>query len=149
MRKLAVYSIVLFMLGFPAVGLLYFWQDGHTRVRVSAAKAARAQLPQLLGPGRASELEAHGTFDFRQAGGPSKAVAELDRFGPFLQLGEVRAVSSHSTSRRDYVWHFVGIEAEAEFQGGPAAVELTLARKTVAPEWRVDRFAVRPRKSGG
>lgn len=144
-RRLVVFATVLFVLAFPAVGLLVFWNDAHGKLRRSAAAAADSMMPALLGPGAREEMRDHGTLDFRRSAQSDAAAKALAALGPLRQAEPSRAVGSRSGERRDYVWQFVDLEARVEFAQGPATVRLTLARQTMAPEWRLDKLEVEPR----
>jgi hypothetical protein len=141
-RRLTVYATILFVLAFPAVGLVVVWNDGHGRLRRSAVAAADGAIPEFLGPQGRRAMRERGTVDFRQSAQAEEAARVLSTLGAMRRAQPARAVGSRSGSRRDYVWQFVDLEARAEFEKGPATVRLTMARQTMAPEWRLDKLTV-------
>lgn len=141
-RKLAFFGIAVFLLAFPALGLLWIWNDGHTKVRLSAIAASNRMLPEIVGASRAEDLDSFGTLEFRESGGAGKFLSARKPWGKVLSVGASRAVESDSGSRGDHVWHFVTLVSDVEFEQGTARVRFKLARETMAPDWRLESIAI-------
>lgn len=141
-RKLTVLAVVFFLLAFPALGLLWFWNDGHNRLRVSAIVSGQEILGRVLGDTSADSLADYGTLEFRESQGAEGYEQARKGFGKLVKLGELRAVHSESGSRRDHVWHFVTLLAEPQFENGKTKVRVTLARQTMAPDWRIEKLSI-------
>ncbi|MCW5936832.1 MAG: hypothetical protein KIT11_05960 [Fimbriimonadaceae bacterium] len=141
--RIAILATAAFMLGFPALGLVWFWLDGHRRIQESAAPAAHRIAEEALARWDVNVLDAAGTSEFRRSD-VEKAFEEAHvRLGPLKSLGEFHSNRSWAGGRDDMVWQFAECNGKASFQNGPAEIKMTVARRTMNPEWRVEKFEVR------
>jgi hypothetical protein len=134
----------LFLLGFPAGGLLWFWADAHNRIERNAVPAAQAMAQEFLRGWDATVLEEAGTNELRQEVGSDRVAAWRERFGSLESLSPFRAEKSWAGARDDMVWQFVKTSAPVEFEKGRARVTMTVGRRTMSPEWRIESLAIDP-----
>ena len=136
---------MLFLLGFPAGGLVWFWADAHGRIERNALPAAEGVAKEFLAAWDGEVLEEAGTNEFRLGLPPTQVADWEGRFGPFRSLGPMRAEKSWAGARNDMVWQFVQATGEAQFEKGAATLRVTVARRTMSPEWRVESLTLEPR----
>ncbi|MGE0001266.1 MAG: hypothetical protein AB7F50_11025 [Fimbriimonadaceae bacterium] len=141
-RKLVFLALVLFLLAFPALGLLWIWSDGHSKVRLSAIAEANRVMPELLAATDLATLDSYGTLEFRQSRQAAAFVEARLKMGRPVSSGSARAVGSKSGSKNDRVWHFVDLVTDVRFDSGAAKVRLKLARETMAPDWRIEDIVI-------
>lgn len=133
-----------FFLAFPFVGILVFWNDAHRRIQDSARPfAAEAAAAVLAGPTKERLMEM-GTLEFRESGTADAAERAAASLGRFQSVKSVRTLKSWAGERGDMVWQFAAAEVTATFANGTGQIDMVVARRTMSPEWRVEKFELRP-----
>jgi hypothetical protein len=138
--KLGLALMGAFMVVFPAAGLLYFWRDAHLRVERSGLAYVRTEVRAVLENWDKTKLAEDGTLALRQSDGPRRFEAAQAELGALRALGPWNVERVWAGSRDDMVWQFVRAKASAEYANGQATVVVTVARRTMAPEWRIENL---------
>ena len=136
--KLGLKLMGAFMVVFPAAGLLYFWRDAHLRVEKSGMAYVGSEVRAVLEAWDKTKLQEDGTLALRQSDVPSRFEAAGAKLGALRSLGPWTVERVWAGSRDDMVWQFVRARAGAEYANGQATVVVTVARRTMAPEWRIE-----------
>jgi hypothetical protein len=136
-KILSISGILLFFLGFPMFGLMYFWQDMHRKMQNDAVVPVR-QLAEV----------ALAEWDDEAIGrrlGPEVDLDKMDakvtelkaKYGPLKTLGESRASRTWAHEFKDQVWNFARYEYPATFEKGEAVVRFTGTRLYFEKDWKI------------
>jgi hypothetical protein len=143
-NKTMLAIIAVFVL-FPIVGLGWAWFDAQGRVSRSADPFLRAELVGILGQPNKARLTELATFRFppeRQANFWKDVEADHGKLISLesLRLDKMRA--GEDDRDKGQVWQFISFDAEATFEKGNATIHGVAARRTLAPDWRIDAIGV-------
>lgn len=130
--RLIALAYIAFFIGFPVVGLLYFWDNAHNNIQFRAVDFVEQTKPLLIAEDhRAIAQESvhelalqidDGTFDtvLKQIQGKT--------------LGQPVAESSWASEEDDQIVQYCRLHLPVD--GDPRMLEVVVRRKTVAPRWR-------------
>lgn len=136
---------VLFFLGFPLMGLLFVWNYAHSNIQKSAEPLSRNMVLEVLKKWDAKTLDEMGTLDLRKSG-DIKAFADLKpRLGAFRELKDWKLMRSSVGEREEAIWQDVRYTAVVDCDKADANLDVTVARRTMNPEWRIESFKLTPR----
>ncbi|MBX3095595.1 MAG: hypothetical protein KF812_01915 [Fimbriimonadaceae bacterium] len=136
----------LLLIGFPTLGMFFFYKDAQNRIAGKADPFVRQIVPQILGTGDRELLEELATVRFDRE--------KLDRDWPRWQseFGLLRHIESLEPidtvaggAEDDMVWQLVTYRITAIFEKQPGQVNITAARRTTLhTDWRIERLSVEP-----
>lgn len=136
---------VLFFLGFPLMGLVFVWNYAHSNIQKSAEPKSRDMVLEVLQKWDAKTLDEMGTLDLRKSG-DIKAFAELQpKLGAFQDLKDWKLMRSSVGEREEAIWQDVRYTAVVDCDKADANLDVTVARRTMNPEWRIESFKLTPR----
>ena len=136
---------VTFFLGLPFVGLMLFWKDAHRKIEEAAAPVARQMTEDVLSKWDKKLLDDLGTMQFRSTNAVSEFEKSGAKLGKYQGMEGWKQVRSVAGSRDDMVWQFVYYTGTGKFEKGQATVNVTIGRRTMSPEWRIEAFELKPR----
>lgn len=143
-KFLSVMGILLFFLGFPAFGLMYFWNDMHSKIRNNAD-----------GPVRVLASTAMSKWDYEFIGrnlGPEADIDKVDvnitdwkkKYGALKVLHPGTSPKTWAHEYKDQVWQFARYDYPAEFEKGEATVRFTGTRLYLSEQWKIADIEVLP-----
>ncbi len=144
-RKVLFILTVVFFLGFPGFGLYYFMVDAGNRIRQTADPFVRQTSNDILSRWDEKLLDDVGTLVLRQSDAEKQLLQMKARLGALKGLSGWTAERNFAGERDQEVWQFVAYHADAQFEKGPARLNVMVARRTLNPEWRVEKFEIVPR----
>lgn len=142
-NKIILTAILLFFLGFPLAGVMFFWKDMQRKVQGSAHQFVDDVGTQVLQTWDHELLLDEGTTTLK-AGLPPETFAKWKaEFGTFESLGQAEAKETWAKPKNDMMWQYTRFEVPVEFSTGPATLFTTVTRKTVGPRWRFETFELK------
>ncbi len=143
--KWKAFALVAFFFGFPFFGMLYVWNDLHSKLRHEASLYIAEVAPIVFTrwDGKAMDdywnVNAEGKPDASQWSAWKKEYG--DATGP---LGQAEPYSSYTSERNDMMWQVVKVRFLVPGSVKGALVDLQIARLSEGgPRWHVERVAVK------
>ncbi len=137
-NRTALTVILLFFFGLPIGGLLYFWNDTHTKIRYSAANFVQDEMPSLTTTWDEAKLLDVTTDNFRSQYKQGQTLVWQQKYGALKGAFSVDPVRSNANEQEDMMVQYVEFQGVVPFEKGKVSVHLRVARKTTAPRWRID-----------
>ncbi|MBS1713327.1 MAG: hypothetical protein JST30_03220 [Armatimonadetes bacterium] len=142
-KRILVPLAFLFFLGFPAVGLVWVWNDAHARLRRSAEPEARILVEKALQATKVEDFDVLSTNVYIKSGGPAAVLKARAEHGGLKSVGTLSYVRSYAGSRSDMVWQFVEFKGPVTFdKGGEVQVRATLGRHSINVVWLLDKLEI-------
>jgi hypothetical protein len=139
-----IFLWALLLIGFPTLGLFFFFKDAQNRIRGSAEPFVAQELPVVLSAGGMPRLEELATARLKPETVERDWARWQTEFGDLKTIDTIRSVDTLAGSADDeMVWQFARFEVRAQFTKKPGIVDIIAARRTMAPDWRIERIDVR------
>lgn len=133
----------LFFLGFPLAGVLYSYKRAQSNIKAEAIPFATTAIHVILGDNGFEELYFLGTLTLKGDVSKEEFLADRERWGALKSIGEFEAGAIVVGERGDQVWQMITLEADAEFENGPARIRLVAARRSaVQQDWKIEQFEI-------
>ena len=143
--RLVTLLILVFFLGLPVAGLIFVWKYAHVNIESSADPFARQIARDILEDWDAKLLDDLGTLPFRQSEMESDFDKMKPKLGRFVAIENFSLVKSTVGERIEAIWQFVHYQGKVKYEKGSAALKMTVARRTMNPEWRIESLALTQR----
>lgn len=136
-KRLGILALILFFLGFPVAGLLYFWNDAHKKVEASALTFANTTLDPAVKAWDYAALDAVSLKSMRDDMPEAAFNEHKARIGP--PKGEIiwTVDKSWANEEEGEVWQFATVVGRGTFERKGATITATLGRRTLVPKWRI------------
>lgn len=130
--KLGQFSLIAFMLGFPMLGLLFFWNDAHAKINRSAVAFVDESFDlflKSLGDGAPNDDASLAFKESYQAG-------DYQKIHNYHGHGEIKPLKSWTREENDQMAQYASLEVEANTVDRKQTYTVVIRRLTVAPRWR-------------
>jgi cytochrome bd-type quinol oxidase subunit 2 len=141
-KVLLVLGVLVFFIGLPVAGSVYFWMDAHKKIRNRAIDYAEKTALPLLSKWDADTMYEQYSVDGRKNFSREKIAAYAAKFGPMVSHGALVPKRSYAGERDDNVWQFTVLEVPAVFEKGAGKVKLLITHKTVSSIWQIEDLSV-------
>lgn len=138
-RKTWLTFLITFFLGFPTLGLLYFWQYTHSTISRVGEVYAREALAEITGDGGFDYLYRMATLELRE----NIDEQSLEAWLVDLQGDDwvFERKTSYVEEREGRSWQVAEfLFAERHDWDAGRKHEIAVSRLTVLPDWRIERF---------
>lgn len=142
-KKISLILTVLFFIGLPMGGMIFFWKDMHARIQREAKPKVTALAQEVLTDWKVSSDEAGPEYEVAKH--EDELQAFRTQYGSLKSLGEARNGKSWARELKDQGWQFARFEYDAQFEKGSATVEITGTRLYLEPVWKLVELKVTPK----
>lgn len=128
-KVLGALAIVAVFIGFPIIGMVIFWQDGHKKLEESSRPFVETTLQDSLTTWDYEALKMRSTYEFQENFPPEEFDALHESYGELESIGEIKNERTWAATRGETIWHFGEYSATAQFENGEGRVQMVTARK--------------------
>lgn len=139
-KVLTAVGVLLFFIGLPLGGSVYFWMDAHKKIRSRALDYAEQTALPLLTKWDNDLVEKEYSIDGRK--NISRLPELRAKYGPMVSHGAPVVTRSYAGERDDNVWQFTKIDVPAVFEKGTGTIHFLITHKTVSSIWQIEDFSV-------
>jgi len=133
----------LFLIGFPLGGVIWALQDARSKMERLSSPFVRTEVQGILASYNVERLQELGTISFNEEFDYKKVDQWKTQFGPLKQIQELEFKGLVAGGGDDEMaWQYVRYIGQGQFEKGPANFTVTVARRTMAPDWRIQYLDV-------
>ncbi|MDI9635059.1 hypothetical protein QPK87_31165 [Kamptonema cortianum] len=144
-KGLKIFFLVFF-LATPLLGVLWFWSDGHNRLKNEASRFAETRLRVAMTTWEQDLWFDISTPTFADQVRTGQVRSWSDRFGSLQEMSRVTAEKTRAREESDQGVLYAEISFQAKCAKGTADVMATITRKSIETDWYVLTMDMRPAK---
>lgn len=142
LKKWQLAGILLFFLGFPFFGLLFFWSDVHGRIKRDAEPAAFDIVTPILTHWQPRSIESFQSPYTADVPLPAMLEDYDKRLGAMQELGRPEDSRTWTTERDQQVWQFAEFTYDPTFERQQADVIVVVSRPYLDTEWKLESLRI-------
>ncbi len=142
-NKISLTLTILFFIGLPMGGMIFFWKDMHSRIQREAKPKVTALAQEVMKDWKVSNDEVGPEYELAKH--EPEMEAWRSKFGALKSLGEARNGKSWARELKDQGWQFARFEYDAQFEKGDAVVQVTGTRLYLEPVWKLVEIKITPK----
>lgn len=132
-------GIAAFFLLFPVTGLLWIWNDAHSKIKSSATQYVQSTFPELTKSLITNQENEDISVAFKDS-----IAKNPHKFVEVNKLTKITPVNSYTKQEGERMAQYVKLQIQGQTANGSANYDVTIRRLTIAPRWRYTEVTLQP-----